>query len=375
VYRSASFFRRSPLALGRWLPTFRAMAISSPLKNSRSRTIPRRMPAHVGAGVPANISMHRGLSPRSYDFTEAERVRYDTYGNRMVLAADGVTTRAASSYGQQIGFTGRYQDKETKLLYVRGRYFNFDRFLSRDRYGYHGRTRMNLYSAFFVPNKLDPSGWIDCPPAKDIARGIINGDTLRPLFPDPQKFGGPSDIFKDISDQATISTGNDLAIGLGTAIGAGIGYGAGKAVTIAGRSFIRNQAISRALRYGGAVAGAAAARAIMGEKKITSAEGKWGSLNYYVDLLPSETDCECCYLITFTKENVSTELTIKVCTKKGTKNPSYNPFADDNLFSGKIDEIKKYADSADQTGQNVPDYSHGNLDVSGSFDGPGVVPP
>jgi RHS repeat-associated protein len=290
VYRSASFFRRSPLALGRWLPTFRAMAVSSVLKNSHSRTIPRRMPAHVGAGVPANINVHRGLSRSTYDshrgeyyvdellatqtsasnndisgytlcanewdsfalpstcdvaygakgafvfrsaqsgtiaFNNAtfgdpapgapkkgyyrlsggqrfyahanhlysvaamtnaagavvERYRYSSYGERTVLAADGITVRAASSYGQQIGFTGRYQDKETSLWYFRARYYSgtLGRFIGRDPIGY--TDGMGLYNGYFVPNGLDPSG-------------TINDGSGYPIFgPD-----GSAPIVKDLPD-------------------------------------------------------------------------------------------------------------------------------------------------------------------------------
>jgi RHS repeat-associated protein len=265
VCLSASFFRRSPLALGRWLPTFRAMAVSSVLKNSHSRTIPRRMPAHVGAGVPANRNVHRGLSRSTYDshrgeyyvdellatqtsasnndisgytlcanewdsfalpstcdvaygakgsfvfrsaqsgtitFNNAtfgdpapgapkkgyyrlsggqrfyahanhlysvaaltnqaggvvERYRYDTYGNRTTLAPDGITTRAASLYNQQVGFTGRYLDRETGLWYFRARYYSgtLGRFVGRDPLEYV--DGMCLYNGCFVPNGLDPLG-------------------------------------------------------------------------------------------------------------------------------------------------------------------------------------------------------------------------
>jgi RHS repeat-associated protein len=87
-----------------------------------------------------------------------ERYRYDAFGQRTVLAADGVTTRAASSYNQQIGFTGRYLDKETGLYYFRARYYSgsLGRFIGRDPLGYVDGYQM--YMAFFAPNWLDAYG-------------------------------------------------------------------------------------------------------------------------------------------------------------------------------------------------------------------------
>jgi RHS repeat-associated protein len=135
-----------------------------------------------------------------------------------VLAPDGVTTRAASSYNQQVGFTGRYLDKETNLWYFRARYYSgsLGRFIGRDpwarqpvinqekpgklliingsrleTYAFKNLSKeerkrsvsnkpfiqaeevkfigmpqsgdgyqdgMLLYGAYFIPNRLDPSG-------------------------------------------------------------------------------------------------------------------------------------------------------------------------------------------------------------------------
>ena len=53
-----------------------------------------------------------------------ERYSYDAYGARKILAPDGITVRVVSSYNQQIGFTGRFFDRESGLYYFRSRYYS-----------------------------------------------------------------------------------------------------------------------------------------------------------------------------------------------------------------------------------------------------------
>jgi RHS repeat-associated protein len=112
--------------------------------------------------VPATIKKHRGLSPRGYDFAEAERVKYDAYGKQTVLADNGVVAYKPSDYGQFVGFTGRYHDYETGLQYFRARYFDntLGRFIQRDPLLYE--SGFNLYSSYFSPNDLDPLGLNPC---------------------------------------------------------------------------------------------------------------------------------------------------------------------------------------------------------------------
>jgi RHS repeat-associated protein len=98
-----------------------------------------------------------------------ERYSYDAYGARKILAPDGITARVVSSYNQQIGFTGRFFDRESGLYYFRSRYYlpSLGRFIGRDswvkdpmkpaaRDGYHEGN--SLYNAYFSPNSSDPSG-------------------------------------------------------------------------------------------------------------------------------------------------------------------------------------------------------------------------
>jgi len=147
-----------------------------------------------------------------------ERYSYNAYGKRTILAADGTTVRTTSSYGNQIGFTGRYHDEETGLVYGRGRMYSptLGRWTSRDPWQFldhvnvadlgalmsrpgmagiplHGGTLdgrihldtptprsgdgyhdgYNLYAAYFVPGSVDPSGEGTCAPA-EIAKCAAN---------------------------------------------------------------------------------------------------------------------------------------------------------------------------------------------------------
>jgi len=86
-----------------------------------------------------------------------ERYRYDAYGKRTVTNAAG-TPIAASTIGQQRGFTGYSLDAETGLYYARARMYSagLGRFIGRDPLGYV--DGFGLYSGYFVPNGVDPSG-------------------------------------------------------------------------------------------------------------------------------------------------------------------------------------------------------------------------
>jgi len=97
-----------------------------------------------------------------------ERYRYDAYGKRTVTNAAG-TPIAASTIGQQRGFTGYQLDAETGLYYARARMYSagLGRFLGRDpiRADYESPTSgdgyydgLSLYAAYFAPNGIDPFG-------------------------------------------------------------------------------------------------------------------------------------------------------------------------------------------------------------------------
>jgi RHS repeat-associated protein len=85
-----------------------------------------------------------------------ERYRYDAHGTRTILSPTG-SVRSSSTVANQIGYTGRYHDKETGLVHFRFRDFHprLGRFISRDD-SYHDGS--SLYRAYFVPNGTDPTG-------------------------------------------------------------------------------------------------------------------------------------------------------------------------------------------------------------------------
>jgi len=87
-----------------------------------------------------------------------ERAKYDAYGKRTVLAADGVGVRVKSAVGNQIGFTGYHFDQETGLYYARARMYSpvLGRFISRDPLEYI--DGWSMYVGYFAPNSTDPTG-------------------------------------------------------------------------------------------------------------------------------------------------------------------------------------------------------------------------
>jgi len=116
--------------------------------------------------------------------TVVERYRYDAFGKRTVTNAAG-TPIAASTVGNQVGLTGKYLDAETGLYDFEARAYSptLGRFLARDPwrstrkdlnliyrpYGHDGyQDGYGLYTAYFMPNQVDPTGeapgcnWSDC---------------------------------------------------------------------------------------------------------------------------------------------------------------------------------------------------------------------
>jgi len=93
-----------------------------------------------------------------------ERYAYSPYGERRILAPDGVTVRQTSAVGNPLGHQGLYHDDETSLIYNRARYRDagLGRWLGRDPIGY--ADSMNLYG--YIGSQVfywtDPMGLEKC---------------------------------------------------------------------------------------------------------------------------------------------------------------------------------------------------------------------
>jgi len=99
-----------------------------------------------------------------------ERYSYDAYGKQTITGPSG-GVRSRSSVGWDRTFTGYIADNESGLLHARSRQYSptLGWFISRDSLsaadlpspldGY--QSGFGLYVAFFVPNSLDPSGFIE----------------------------------------------------------------------------------------------------------------------------------------------------------------------------------------------------------------------
>ena len=86
-----------------------------------------------------------------------ERYKYTAYGKQTITGPTGVV-RQVSAVGFDRGFTGYITDSETGLHHARARQYSptLGRFVGRDPLKYVDGA--SLYSAYFVPNHVDPSG-------------------------------------------------------------------------------------------------------------------------------------------------------------------------------------------------------------------------
>jgi RHS repeat-associated protein len=115
-----------------------------------------------------------------------ERYRYDAYGTRTVTTPGG-TILPKSTIGFQKGFTGYALDEETGLYFARARMYSpgLGRFISRDPAGYV--DGYSLYSGYFVPNGLDPSGLDDIfvnPEGEQFAGRLPDGAVVWAVSPE-----------------------------------------------------------------------------------------------------------------------------------------------------------------------------------------------
>ncbi|PCJ54346.1 MAG: hypothetical protein COA79_22045, partial [Planctomycetota bacterium] len=86
-----------------------------------------------------------------------ERYEYTPFGERTVMN-NAYTVITSGLVGNEYGFTGRYHDNETGVMYFRARYYSglLGRFLSRDPLNYV--DGVNLRRGYFGINGFDPLG-------------------------------------------------------------------------------------------------------------------------------------------------------------------------------------------------------------------------
>jgi len=91
-----------------------------------------------------------------------ERYAYEMTGKRTIYAANGTTVRTTSSYGNNFGYTNRWHDEDSGLMYFRARYYNplTGEFLSRDPMEFV--DGMSLYRGYFGLSNMDAPGTCKC---------------------------------------------------------------------------------------------------------------------------------------------------------------------------------------------------------------------
>jgi RHS repeat-associated protein len=165
-----------------------------------------------------------------------ERYSYSSYGDRAVRTAAGAPL-GKSQVNNGIGFTGYVINAETNQYHARARQFDvtLGRFTARDPALYI--DGYSLYRAFFIPNRLDPSGKLcedECATvgAKsdfviddlDVARAV--GSPIPPgqVHAEGEDLLGAIDKFNRVQNLGNIAGG--AAQGLGDAFTSAVDAGA-----------------------------------------------------------------------------------------------------------------------------------------------------
>jgi RHS repeat-associated protein len=110
-----------------------------------------------------------------------ESLRYSPYGE--VTVTRNGTPQATDALGQPWGYTGRFADEETDLLYYRARGYDPERgrFLQRDPLGYQVGPGLYLYARATPTRWTDPLG-LDCrlPLSPVVPPGLPDGPSVLP---------------------------------------------------------------------------------------------------------------------------------------------------------------------------------------------------